>query len=1219
MKDYKAPDRTLKLFSSGQTVFIYAAENENNAVQIAADNLVRDIGRVSGGKAVLSQELEKCSVVIGTLGTDAQLAVTLKDKKVSLEKLKLEDGTCRWEAYLQEVADGVLYIIGTDRRGTVYGIYDLCEEMGISPWHFWGDVPVKAKSVVELALPYSKADWPSVKYRGIFINDEEELHDWAKLHTPDDTIGPDTYKHIFELLLRLKANYIWPAMHVNYFNGNPENGALAEQMGIVVGTSHCDMLLRSNQNEWEPWIRSKGYTDAVYDYSIEGRNREILQEYWRESVELNRNYEVSFTMGMRGIHDSGFHTRSIDEDASLNEEEKMQAKVRLLGQVIKDQRQILIEVLGEEKGREALQTFVPYKEVLTLYDRGLELPDDLTLIWANDNFGHVRRYPTQAERARSGGNGLYYHASYWAHPGTAMSYLFINSTPLAHMGNELKKSYESGIQKTWVLNIGGLKPVEQDMEYFLRYGWEAGKETGWTKNTLAFNEHWINSNFSGSHGAEAAQLYEIFAQVTNVRKIEHMNSKVFPQNVYGDEAGRRLMLLEDIFRRGNAILKSLPAEEQAAFFQLFLMKIHASYYTNHEYYYADRSVLSYERGNMQAADSYVEYAKAMLDNKRSMLHFYNKKMSGGKWDGILTPESFPPPPTAMYPVRMPALSIAGSGIKVSLWNEGETLSFPAYGQSQKWLEIGNQGAGSVPVTLEIGEGSEWLNLSETEVTVQTEKRILVTVTAPLAHAGSQGLITVHNRLDGSKTPVKVQVEAAGPLPEGFIGYVEGDGYVSMPAAGDDGSFRSVNRDASSGSAGWITVPGIGRHEGPAVMAWNPELRPLGGELMDHPCLEYSFYVHGDGTPLLEIYRFLTLNSTGRIRFGIGVDSEEPVMVESVTRDELLGNWQEAVFNNGEKMTLALPFLSAGSHILKLYMVDQYVTISKLVLYTKERKGSNLGPVTSWHTDTPAAEYGLESPSADWEAIEELSKAFYLTAAEEVPPLNLLYTGKAFFESRNNVFLKCHQLPQETLGEKRYAGLYDNVSGVKDLLGEFGSGVFKEVGGVVAIEAEYALENSENAYLTPSTDGSGLSWSHLEAETNGRTGLAMHVEGRGLLWQEPEAAPGMHYRMNIQTPGKYLVWMLIRHYTNKSDSCNLAVDGKVIPLSEQFGRGELHTYNTSYVYYWSVIAEIELSAGEHTFSILARKSEFRVDRIYLTTGDELPPVDAAWKDSARGGE
>ncbi|WP_461880017.1 glycosyl hydrolase 115 family protein [Fusicatenibacter sp.] len=247
-------------------------------------------------------------------------------------------------------------------------------------------------------------------------------------------------------------------MHVNSFNAKPENGALADQMGIVVGTSHCDMLMRSNNREWYPWLEKKGYQDAVYDYSVPGRNREILKEYWRESVQQNRNFEVSYTLGMRGIHDSGFEIRSLEK---LEGEELRKAKIHLLETIIRDQEKIL----QEELGKETLKTFVPYKEVLELYDHGLEVPEELTLIWSNDNYGHIRRYPNRKEQMRKGGNGIYYHNSYWAPPGN--SYLFINSIPLAHTRNELWKAWENGIQKLWVLNIGGLKPLEEEISYFL--------------------------------------------------------------------------------------------------------------------------------------------------------------------------------------------------------------------------------------------------------------------------------------------------------------------------------------------------------------------------------------------------------------------------------------------------------------------------------------------------------------------------------------------------------------------------------------------------------------------------------------------------------------------------------------------------------------------------------------------------------------------------------
>lgn len=1203
-----------ELFGRDKVVNIYVSEEENSSVHIAVSNLLRDIHLVCGCKARLSKEIDKCSIVIGTVGNNETFMETMEDRRLSLDRLKDDKGNWQWEGFLKETVEDIYYMIGTDRRGTIFGIYDLCEEMGVSPWYYWADVPVKTKDSYCVSTDYVKVSWPSVKYRGIFINDEEELNDWAKLHTPDGTIGPTTYVRLFELLLRLKANYIWPAMHVNYFNENLENGALAERMGVVVGTSHCDMLLRSNQNEWQPWIKSKGYLDAVYDYSIEGRNREILKEYWRESVAQNKEYEVCFTMGMRGIHDSGFHTKTIDENPSLSEEEKKVAKVALLGEVIKAQRQILKEVLGEKKGEEALQTFVPYKEVLDLYDRGLEVPEDITLIWANDNFGHMRRFPNETERNRKGGNGLYFHSSYWAAPGTAMSYLFINSIPLAHTGNELKKSYASGIRNIWVLNVGGLKPVEQDMEFFIRYGWDAGKDEEVVKDASAFTKEWINKNFSGNHGAEAAELYNIFAQVTNVRKIEHMNTKVFSQTAYGDEAGRRLLKLNDIFRRGNRILMSLPEEERAGFFQLFLMKIHASYYTNLEYYYGDRSHLSYERGNMQAADYFVSLSKKMTDMKRSMLYFYDKKMSEGKWEKMLTPESFPPPATAMHPAKKPALKIEGSSLRVDLWNEEEIINFSVYGQRQKWLELGNQGEGGIPFHINLDETKDWLTVSDTEGIIQTEKRILLSVKDPVKYAGSRGRIIISDLRNNKLIPVMVQVGEYNRIPEEFTGYVEADGYISMPAEGFQRCVSGNEVTTAEIVHGWIKVPGMGRYEGAAMMAWNAALCPREGKIHQNPYLEYKIYLQSEGCHILELYRFLTLNSVGSIRLGVSLDDAEPVVVESETRDEWTENWQESVFNNGEKIVIELPSLAKGAHTLKIYMIDKYVTLSKLVIYTGDRKNNNLGPAFSKLHKASITEYGLEMPVVNIEELERLSRDFYKTEADEVPPLDVLYVTKEFFTSEQ-IFNKCINFPQKTLGERRYERHLINGTS-KDIIKEFDDGAFIESEGVVAIEAEYALENSHNAYLTYSTDGRNITWSHLQGETCGRTGLVMQVEEPGILWEEAKEAPGMHYKINISNGGEYHVWLLLRHYNSKSDSCYFALDGSIRPLSEQFGNGKLHTYNTSQVYYWCHITDMVLSEGEHVFSILARKSELRIDRIYLAKDDKLPPIDADWVDTIR---
>ncbi|MFV0362151.1 MAG: glycosyl hydrolase 115 family protein [Suipraeoptans sp.] len=477
-----------------------------------------------------------------------------------------EKGEYHFEGYLLAGKEQKLFIIGCDKRGIMFGIYDLCRQIGVSPWHFFADVPVKMKEYWEVPAKYRHLQYPLVKFRGVFINDEEELENWSKIHTADNTIGPETYRHIFDLLLRLRVNYIWPAMHVNYFNENPGNRRLAHEMGIIVGTCHCNMLMRSNHNEWKPWLASKGYSaqEIAYDYSIEGFNRGMIREYWDQGVKMYQDYEVSYTVGMRGIHDSGFTTQMIDGDRKLSEDERFTAKSRLLRQVIDDQRAILSNRL-KKPVEDIPPIFVPYKEVLEYYDHGLEIPEDITIIWTNDNYGYVRRYPEQKESRRRGGHGLYYHSSYWE--ATNMHYLFISYTPLARMKNELRKSWDNGIRKLWVLNIGSIKPLEQDIEFYTRYAWEVGREKT-TEDIEEFLVDWIDLEFTSKIGKCVGKLRNQFTQVVNVRKIELLERNVFSQICFGDEGAMHLAKLKNIFDEVNEIADSLLMLEREAFFSL---------------------------------------------------------------------------------------------------------------------------------------------------------------------------------------------------------------------------------------------------------------------------------------------------------------------------------------------------------------------------------------------------------------------------------------------------------------------------------------------------------------------------------------------------------------------------------------------------------------------------------------------------------------------------
>ena len=854
-------------------VNIRVLENENEAVKIAVSNLKTDLNKV-----IDTRDGTDAEIVIGTVGVSDIISEYVTAEEIGSHK----------ETYLHKIVDNKLIIAGTDRRGTIYGIYEFCENIGVSPWYYFGDVPVKTKDKIEIADNYYTRDYPTVEYRGIFINDEEELDNWARLNMGEDTIGVKTYEKIFELLLRLKANYIWPAMHVNSFNIKPENGALADRMGIVVGTSHCDMLMRSNNREWKPWLKKKGYEGAEYDYSQEGRNRDILKEYWRESIEQNKDFEVSYTLGMRGIHDSGFEVRAFD---GMTGEELQKAKIKLLEKIINDQEQMLSDVLGHD----TMKTFVPYKEVLNLYDAGLNVPEDLTLIWSNDNYGHIRRYPGEREKKRKGGNGIYYHNSYWAPPNA--SYLFINSIPLAHTKNELKKAYDEGVQKLWVLNVGAIKPLEAEIEFFLKYAWEITKETT-TADVDAYMEYWIDKNFSGNHGKICAEIFNDFDQITNVRKVEFLENDVFSLSAYGDEWTDRADKFEKLYNRANKIYAQIPDNEKDAFYQLFLMKIHAGYFMNLQYYFADRSKYCHDRKMYTAAEKYTEYSQRFDDEKRRLIEYYNHHMSGGKWNGILTPEQFPPPVNAMHPICKPPVDIPQkSEIIISVWNNEKELKFVK--PFEKWIDIAPSGREAVKFEI---SAPDWVKISEKSGAVECEKRVFVSVT----ENGKSGVIKINN--------IEIPVISD---------------FVSAENTGDCGII-AVNADTVKG-IGWTEITRLGRGCGSLM-----EASEQGGTL------EYKiFLTENSNNPLLEVHRFPSLNSTGQIRIGVSIDGGETTVVESESNDEHKGNWQYNILNNVDKLYLTLPELSAGKHTITFTAIDKYFAFSRFTIYTRERKENNM--------------------------------------------------------------------------------------------------------------------------------------------------------------------------------------------------------------------------------------------------------------------------------------
>lgn len=1126
-------------------------EGESEAVKLALFNLRRDLMRVLECRINAAVLAPQVTILVGTIGICPEI-----EKKADIGLLKDENGVYRKEAFLIQEKDGELLIAGTDRRGTIFGIYDFCEWLGVSPWYFFADVPVRRREIAVIENGYCKVDYPSVEYRGIFINDEEELENWAQRYMGEETIGVKTYEKIFELLLRLKLNYIWPAMHVNSFNLKQENGALADRMGIVVGTSHCDMLMRSNNREWKPWIEKKGYTDAAYDFSIPGRNREILKEYWRESIEQNKDFEVCYTLGMRGIHDSGFETKTLE---GLSGEALLQAKMNLLDSVIKTQEELLKETLG----RDTLKTFIPYKEVLELYDNGLEIPEDLTMVWVNDNYGYIRRYPGEREKNRAAGHGIYYHNSYWAAAESSASYLFITTIPLAHTRNELKKAWNEGIRKLWVTNFGALKPLEQQMSFYARLAWDVAKEDPITDHEEVYLSQWIDSMFTGEIGKKIAPVLLEFDQLTNVRKLEHMDCDAFSQTAYGDEAATRIHRYEAIFEQANRMYEQLPDIEKDAFFQLILMKIHAAYFTNCMYYYADRSNLCIEQGKMKAAKEYTERSLAFDHARRKMLYYYNHVMSNGKWNGILTPEEFPPPRTAMYPACMPPLFIGEKKPVITLWNDEDLLVFVR--NTVKWIEIANAGTGSIVYRI---DAPKWIEVESESGVVSTETRILINVNAEQAilmeEAGESALFGQIKVWCDSEIariiPVRCNLKTfCDPSEIPF----EDDGRICVKAA--DYLLKEESKDIRL--SGWKLIKNLGRNRGELLEAQT-----------EKAAVSYLAFFLSAGRFKLEIHRFPSLDSVGKIRIGVSVDEGEITVVETESNDAHRGDWLNNIRNEVDKMYTEITIKEPGIHTITFHAVDKYFAFSRFVVYTVGRKENSLAEAD-----------GDQHLPQDF-AVSVFADSFYGLEEPEMRPalyLPLRHVGDSL--AKEDIYVAQSQAGTAVEPEQILA------SGMQP---------FKEKSGCVKIDAAAALAGTDAAFTK------GDCWKYCNSPSYADTGLAMYIRDVSLLWSQPECAPSLHYKMQMGG-GRYRIWLLVHMWGLPTSHMALGIDGIIIPENELYGGQPIWRYANEQVWKWIPVWEAEFAEGEHELTVYSLSSHLRFDRIYLTKGDELPPVDAEW--------
>lgn len=608
-----------------QTAQIVYSEKDFKVVSIAANDLAADIERVTGQKPVVctdSTKLKSAAIFIGTLGHSSIIETLIQTGKLDAGRLKGQ-----WECFIiaivNEPLPGVekgLVIVGSDRRGTAFGVYELSQAIGVSPWYWWADVtPVKKSTLYATAGTYFFGP-PSVKYRGIFINDEDwGLQPWAaKTFEPElGDIGPKTYSKVFELLLRLKANTLWPAMHqvTKAFNLYPENKTVADDYAIIMASSHAEPMLRNNVTEW-----AEPHED--FDYS---KNPDGVLAYWEQRVAENGRFENIYTIGMRGIHDSG-----------MVGVRRMEDKVALLERIFADQRNLLAKYVNPDPS-EVPQAFTPYKEVLDIYRAGLKVPDDVTIVWPDDNHGYIRYFPSAQERKRSGGFGVYYHLSYLGAP---MAYLWLYTTPPSLVWEEMYKAYEHGVQTLWIANVGDIKPAEIGMEFFLQMAWNIEK---WRCDNLPeFLVEWASREFGIEYSAEIAGMMSDYYRLNYQRRPEHLqwwlpNQRVRSSDLTPMEIQHRLAAFNRLSKLVEDIQSEIPESKRDAFFELVYYPVMGSALANQRVFHAEE----YNRlfnGNNPAAQQHGARARAADGKLTAITRRYNEEIADGKWRHIMAVE-----------------------------------------------------------------------------------------------------------------------------------------------------------------------------------------------------------------------------------------------------------------------------------------------------------------------------------------------------------------------------------------------------------------------------------------------------------------------------------------------------------------------------------------------------------------------------------------------------
>ncbi|MBN1804130.1 MAG: glycosyl hydrolase 115 family protein [Sedimentisphaerales bacterium] len=910
---------------------LYVDSQDHAGVLRAVGDLQADIKRVTDRSPTVTNEqtgLGTNVVFVGTIGKSPVIDGLIRNRKIDATQI-----TGKWESFLIEVVpeplpgvDSGLVIAGSDKRGTIYGIYDLSGQIGVSPWYWWADVPVKHNSSLFVGAGRYIEGPPAVKYRGIFLNDEEPaLGRWAVENYGGFT--HEFYEKVFELILRMKGNYLWPAMWWASFNSDdPLNPKQADEYGIVMGTTHHEPMMRAHAE----WKKIKG---GAWNYET---NAGKLRQFWTEGIRRMGSRESIVTLAMRG-----------DGDLAMSES----TNIALLEKIVADQRKILADVTNRDV-TEIPQLWALYKEVQDYYDKGMRVPEDVTLLLCDDNWGNLRRLPKPDDPPRTGGYGIYYHFDFVGGP---RNYKWLNTSPIARVWEQMHLAYRHGVDRIWLVNVGDLKPMEFPIEFFLDYAWSPDR---WPAERLSeYTRLWAQKQFGPEHASAVAEVLSAYTRYNSRRKPEMLSHDTYSLVDYR-EAETIVSDYNELAEEAQRINKAMLSECGDAYYQLVLHPVTACANLNELHVTVGKNHLYAKQGRV-ATNDLADRVKYLFDKDAKISHYYNKILAGGKWNHMMDQThisytNWQQPQKDVLPkvneIELPDVADMGVAIEGSdkWWplekTEAVLPEFDSFNQQKYYIEIFNRG--KTPFTYEIKPEKSWLTITPDRTKVDKQQRVWVSVDFRQAPKGTHRVPVTITGPERSSVIVYAVVKNPAK-PEKVRGFVESNGYVSIEA---EHCTKAVNK----GPVKWLHIPNLGRTLSgiTPVPVTAKSQEPVG----NNPRLEYCLHLFSTGKVNVNVYLSPTQNfhDTQGLRYAVSFDDEKPRIINIHEKDTIPDwkyppAWNKAVGENIKVMTSEHLLEKPGEHVLKFWMIDPGIVLQKIVVDTGGVKPGYLGPPESFFT------------------------------------------------------------------------------------------------------------------------------------------------------------------------------------------------------------------------------------------------------------------------------